>query len=462
MDGMDEIQYFKEVILFFKEFQWLYNMPVTKILCRGSLDSLPADWLEALKDIDNKDLNDFVTEFKTQEKWPRSLLNFVESCRSFHKLPTSNISLSSISLPELFLKKLSLKKQHEIFYLARLVHEKCQQQEISFVVDLGCGLGYICQLLNHLYGYQVLGLESNVKNVEAAKVRQKNIFPDSLSAVKYVCCTISKDSSECIEFIVNREFGEIESMCLIGLHACSDLSVHMSNIYLEMEKAKLLVLISCCYHKLSLKQVDLECSDKEYFNYFPLSKTLENTVKILNVDVGEFLRRPFMRLACQETSDRWLGLSKKAHNEHSFHVLARAVLELYAVENDLQIKKLVRKATRKSQCIDFETYLKDCMQRYTFEKQKDCDVHMTHSVPWDDRTKNSLIILWKNNLEKQESIEVYTGLQLLLQHAAESLVLFDRLHYLREHNFEADIVPTMNGSLSPRCYAIISNKKRKL
>lgn len=103
-----------------------------------------------------------------------------------------------------------------------------------------------------------------------------------------------------------------------------------------MKVARLLISVSCCYHKLTLVEAEKktdEFNQTEYFNYFPLSTTLRNVFDVLNMDVGDVFRRPFMRLACQETSDRWLGMSEKSHNEHAFHVLARAVLELYGVES---------------------------------------------------------------------------------------------------------------------------------
>ena len=81
-----------------------------------------------------------------------------------------------------------------------------------------------------------------------------------------------------------------------------------------------------------------------------------------------------------------------------------------------------------------------------------------HPVPWSDHMKAEIINLWESNKDKQRSIELYTALQLLLQHIAESLILLDRLCFLQEENCEANILPIMNRSLSPRCYAMISKK----
>jgi hypothetical protein len=151
-----------------------------------------------------------------------------------------------------------------------------------------------------------------------------------------MCKNITINSAKEIELILKQEFKNINNICLIGLHACGDLSVHISRIYLEMDIAELLILISCCYHKLTLKNIKEKINSnnkKEYFNNFPLSITLEKAVSALNIDIGVFFKRPFMRLAGQETSDRWLTMLEETHNQHSFYVLARAILELYGVQS---------------------------------------------------------------------------------------------------------------------------------
>ncbi|OXU19287.1 hypothetical protein TSAR_002749 [Trichomalopsis sarcophagae] len=457
-EGDSLLEYFKEATIFFKQVQWLYNMPVTKILLNGALNLLPIDWLKTLNKLENNELNSLVVRTEIQSDWPASLIDFVTSCKKLNKLPGPCKSISPVKLPDAFLKKLSIKKQHEIFHLAHLVHKQCSSQNLSCIVDLGSGLGYISQLLNHVYGYQVLGLESNAQNVQTAKIRQNTLFPESLSSVKYVCSNVTRDSAKSIEVLLQQQFGETGNICLIGLHACGDLSVYMSQVFQEMKKAQLLVLISCCYHKLTLSHTHKDCNsseESEYFEYFPLSETFIKAINFTETDVGKLFRRPFLRLACQETSDRWKTMSLEAHQEHSFHVLARAILELYSAENELILKKLVRKATRKSQCSKFDIYLQDCTQRYSYVKQiGDQEI----GIPWDEKMKSAIMALWNINAKQQKNVELYTALQLILQNAAESLVLYDRLCFLKEHGFKTSMHSTMDRSLSPRCYALVSTK----
>lgn len=409
---MDHESYFKDVLKFFHDSQWIFNTPVTEILVKNSLDNFPNGWLDVLQNLNNDELNNFVAEKKYETNWPNSLIKFVEKCKEIDRLEKPEPE-PNLQLPSLFLKGLTPKKQHEILHLTNLVRKQCLEENISTIVDFGAGLGYVCQLLNYLYNYKILGLESNRKNVEIAEKRQKTFYQNSVNHVKYSQCEINEFSLDTIREKLETEFNDSllmkEKICLIGLHACADLSVSIMKIFTQFENARLLILLSCCYHKLSMTEVNntmeedsakenekeeekieenevgekleqeneertnqkeeiekqIEEEEKEFFPLFPLSMTLKNAIQSSNLNCN-FMRRTFLRLACQEPAERWRGMSSKSHENHAFHVIARAVLQLYAVRNQLELKKLVQKGTRKSQCENFPMYLKDSLKRYKF------------------------------------------------------------------------------------------------
>ncbi|EFN62886.1 UPF0431 protein C1orf66-like protein [Camponotus floridanus] len=436
--------------------QWLHNIAVTEILTKASLDAIPKEWTEHLRILKNDEFNNFIARRVTKSEWPDSLKTYVEKCQNINKLPPIQTS-PRIELPQKFKIGLSQKKQHEIIHLAHLVHTQCKLYNIQTIVDLGAGLGYVCQMLHYLYGYQVLGLEKNKENVNRACTRQKKLYPDSLAKVKYIHCDVTCDSADMIESILQQEFPNFTDACLIGLHACGDLSASASKIFCKINSIKLFILISCCYHKLSIsKNIQTALQEKQYFHNFPTSNCLRETITAHNFDIGQFLRIPFLRLACQESADKWYGMSKKEHDEHSFHVLARAVLELYSQQNNLVLKKKVRKGTRKSQCSSFQTYVKDSLLRY--DLIPDINVKFTGNVIVHDELEKDIMQVWEEQSKKLKTVEIYSGLQMMLQLPAESLILQDRLLWLHEQDLEAVIVPVMNKCISPRSYAIVSHK----
>ena len=61
------------------------------------------------------------------------------------------------------LRGINQKKEHEIFYLGRLIHAECQKSNINRIVDIGCGLGHLLNYLNTLGNYELIGLEAEAK-----------------------------------------------------------------------------------------------------------------------------------------------------------------------------------------------------------------------------------------------------------------------------------------------------------
>ncbi|XP_012273858.1 methyltransferase-like protein 25 [Orussus abietinus] len=422
-----ERKYFLGSLKLFSESRWLYEDPVTKLLLRGHLDNFPEGWLEALKDLDCRELNEFVVKKTTKEFWPKSLNDFVEACSDVDKLNYKKSSLElNIELSKQCFRGLSPKKWHEICHLTQLVHEQCSLQGIDVIVDLGAGLGYICQLLHELYGYRVLGLEASPRNTESAKGRQEKYHPLSRNAVKFVCCKVNENSIEIIESLLREHFEECQNVGLIGLHACGDLSVDALKAFSKMAAARLLVLMSCCYHKMAPAETG------EFFCHFPLSVELREALEEFGKSGGMFLERPFLRLACQESAERWNDASEELHRKHGFHVLARAVLELYAHKEGFRLEKRVQKGTRKSQCADFETYLLDSLKRYRFKQFTGDIEQVAEGAAFKERVKVDGKSLWDKNSEKIEAAEAYTALQMHLQSPAESLILMDRICWLNE------------------------------
>jgi len=66
--------------------------------------------------------------------------------------------------------------------------------------------------------------------------------------------------------------------------------------------------------------------------------------------------------------------------------------------------------------------------------------------------------LWEKQSRRLKIVEIYTGLQMMLQLPAESLILQDRLCWFHQQDLKAIIVPVMNKCISPRSYAIVSHK----
>ena len=49
----------------------------------------------------------------------------------------------------------------------------------------------------------------------------------------------------------SKDENSTESFCLVGLHCCGDLTVTSLDYFLKLTSARILCLVSCCYHKMA-------------------------------------------------------------------------------------------------------------------------------------------------------------------------------------------------------------------
>lgn len=189
----------------------------------------------------------------------------------------------------------------------------------TILVDLGCGLGYLSQMLNERYGYKVLGIESDGARVATASQRQLKLFPESVGQVHYVQHFVKSElSAAFIRAEVERLFSPEPDvhLALIGLHTCGDLTVSALQLYLNMTDVLTITIMPCCYHKMQF------CEGGERFENIPLSTTMRNSNNWDNV-----LGRTFLRLASQQTSARWRDQTALAHAAHGRNMFRRAVVQ---------------------------------------------------------------------------------------------------------------------------------------
>lgn len=177
------------------------------------------------------------------------------------------------------------------------------------------------------YNCSVLAIEGCPQKTESALKSQLKYHSSSKPNVTFYNHFITEDSVDEMNEHVKDKFPNGRNICMCGLHACADLSVTILDLFLKMDQVKSLVIMPCCYHRLHLQNT---VNEREYFRSFPVSKALK-----LQFDANEaaaFLRRPFLRLACQQTLATFLKMSDAEHEEHAKNFLMRAVLQKAAKE----------------------------------------------------------------------------------------------------------------------------------
>lgn len=192
--------------------------------------------------------------------------------------------------------------------------------------------GYLAHSLHSNYNFKVLGIEGQERIYKKAREIQKTRHESSQGYVKYSHHFITENSSSFIEKSIKEQFPEysIEKVSIVGLHACADLSVTILNILLEMRNATNLVIMPCCYHKMNLKVTD--AFEREYFENFPVSDSFKKMM--VKYDGFSFLKRFFLRNACQKTNSSWKVMTGDEHKLHAVNFMFRAVLQLVIEEGE--------------------------------------------------------------------------------------------------------------------------------
>lgn len=190
-------------------------------------------------------------------------------------------------------------------------------------------------MLHENYNYKILGLEADDKRRTAALARQDKYYPTSKDKVKYVTLFIKDTSGEFILEQIGHLFGidpSSVSIGIIGLHACGDLTLTAIRLYYNLRNARKLIIMPCCYHKLSYENESLGT-----FNNIPASSKMRN-IFLNNKLNPNIINRPFLRLACQETATRWNNKGRDEHEKQGAFMYERALIEAILSPEEFVVK----------------------------------------------------------------------------------------------------------------------------
>ncbi|XP_045461076.1 probable methyltransferase-like protein 25 [Harmonia axyridis] len=440
----DSSKYFDEALAFLKEYMWIYNSPNTDILSRNVLDQIPHEWIVYFQKLSFSDLKD-LSLGKKKDDCPHSLVGFLDK---IELLSTPRKRRYSESKQNELPKKggLSFKKQHEVISFAPLIADICDRVGTNQVIDIGAGLGYLSYLLAEDHKCSVLAIEGCPQKMESALKYQLKYHKYSRERVTFYNHFITENSVNEINKSLNNTFSKEEAICMCGLHACADLSVTILDLFLEMDQVKSLVIMPCCYHRLGLRET---VDEREYFKGFPISEALKYYFE--KYDASNFLKRPFLRLACQTTSTTFQEMSDSQHEEHAKNFLMRGILQKAADEVGCNVSRLKRKSGKSLNESDFSFYLKNFCNNYKL-------IPKSSDAKGDLDVERRIIEIWESNQDKLILMEALTALQTSLQSVCENILLQDKVQYLIENGVNCYIEKVTDDNISPRCHALIAIK----
>ncbi|KAH8261540.1 hypothetical protein KR044_010909 [Drosophila immigrans] len=454
--------YFQAAVEFLESYSWVYCEANTS--CIKALDRMPQVFKDYFLSLSNESLNAFPFVHEPLEDCPNKLRDFRQQIaqltpEAIKSTASANASMKCNNQN----RKIGRKKLHEIQELAASINEHCTKSETQLLIDLGSGLGYLSEALLELNdSYLLLGLEADAQRVMSAQQRCEKLLPQkALNSISYRQEFISADGKcrdriEAYAFELAQSHGLSPQVtrittAIIGLHACADLSVSAMRLFLTMPQVRSLHIMPCCYHKLELREGVATPTKSSPFVNFPLSSGLTKATAYLHVCC---FNRPFLRLACQETSSRWRKDSP-AHLEHGQQMYLRALANALCDDPDELVKVHSKDAC--SSKLDFDGL---CV-RYQLQSrltQLPLSWRPIHESRFRQINKRYSAV------EGSRLAEALCCLQTSLQVICENLLLYDRLCYLREAatdqklNVEVRYEQLFDEQVSPRCHVLIAKK----
>ncbi|NWV27019.1 RRNAD protein, partial [Origma solitaria] len=213
-----------------------------------------------------------------------------------------------------------------------------------------------------------------------------------------------------------------------GLHACGDLSPALLRHFTRSAAVAAVVSVGCCYMKLSTTPQPPSCPPG-----YPLSATVAALL-------GHQLSYRAREAACHALEE-YEGQLRRDSSHLRTHCY-RAVLESLICAADPSKRHLGVQPGRKAHTLGFPQYAHLGLPLAGLDPAE---------VPLDSGAVGAM-------LEQQHKVVAFCTLGQLLAPAVETLILLDRLLYLREQGFHCALVPLFNPRFSPRNLVLVATR----
>ncbi|KAH8398964.1 hypothetical protein KR222_004294 [Zaprionus bogoriensis] len=375
---------------------------------------------------------------------------------------------------------MSAKKCHEVELTAALVDKLVRSTEAAagdgsnacHIVDAGDGKGYLSSRLALQYGHRVLGIDANTSNTENALSRNRKlqrawnglteraelqnqgitptrrgkkatprvatIVPPSLENYKTTARFITTELQ--LSALLRERFADAVDprICLTGLHTCGNLAATCLQVFHAQHACRILCNVGCCYHLLRER-----FSQQEFFG----NKALMGQQTDDGFPLSQHLRQRQVRLGrnarmlAAQSMERTIA-AKELPNITLFY---RALLEVLVcrhapqLKNELQVGK-VRKFD------SFPEYVQKCAQK----------LNADWLAAVGDQELHELL---QRHEQDRQFLALFYLLRMSFAPVLESVILLDRLLYLRELGYEQSyLIDLFDAVISPRHFAIVAIK----
>uniref|UniRef100_A0A182MX55 Methyltransferase domain-containing protein n=1 Tax=Anopheles culicifacies TaxID=139723 RepID=A0A182MX55_9DIPT len=358
------------------------------------------------------------------------------------------------------------KKCHEVEVAAATVASLCTAMasdssnstklEDILVIDAGDGKGYLSSRIALEHGIKVLGVDCNAENTIGAQkrlerlkviaVRKSNLEEDehltSLVKDESQLKTLYRTATQLIDFNTNLielaaayfPQGNHTTFCLSGLHTCGNLGPNCLRLFHENPTIRGICNFGCCYHLMQEQFIvdefynPTKVSENPGYG-FPMSAYLRERAFALGRNA---------RNLAAESIERACANRENPSDKLGYRALLQVVFLERGEKKSHQVGRL--------KCNGFVDYVRKAIIR----------LDLTKNVTITDEC---LLELEARFAVELEQLKVFYLIRQQFASVIETLILLDRLLYLRECGYDRSfLVKLFEPVVSPRCYALIALK----
>ncbi|KAL1774762.1 methyltransferase 25 isoform X1 [Sigmodon hispidus] len=411
---------------------------------------------------------------------------------------------------------MNTKKSHEVQAMSELICSIADYCGLKQIIDVGSGKGYLSSFLSLKYGLNVYGIDSSNTNTHGAKERNRKLkkhwnlyhpqtredasclalkMPKERKVPKEVTCkrdfesiqdmaadVLPEISESAVSTIRNHQqhgnmhntemstvrkqgrnrtskpsdpsiyspltsfitadselhdiVKDLEDCLMVGLHTCGDLAPSTLRIFASKSEVRGVCSVGCCYHLLS---EEFENQHKEYAQEnwgFPMCHYLK----------GErwCCGRNARMSACLALERVAVGQGLPTESLFYRAVLQNIIRDYYGITKcDRHVGKIY------SKCSSFLDYVKMSLKKLGLDESK-----VSEEIIMD---------YYEKYKPRMNELEAFNMLKVVLAPCIETLILLDRLCYLKEQEdvVWSALVKVFDPVQSPRCYALIALKKQR-
>ncbi|CAD5120496.1 DgyrCDS9062 [Dimorphilus gyrociliatus] len=449
---VDIEQHLQKLYILINKFRWLIDIYISDFFTEKLCERVNKSWWATLTSLKSEELLSLLSDgqWKSSKVWPLGLLAYR---RAIHSLSLKRYIPESVkfkdgqylNLNQIFRKHVKPKKQHEIHSAAKLINDISQNVGSNSLIDFGGGQGHLSRLLSYQYGLNAITIDAcsdhqvkneifdreiervlrndvNVQRCHVIETIQTDTIPNQFIDKINQTTINQKDKNH--QLLKNLDQNEQldKKFTFITLHGCGNLIPTILRLYSNCTSAVGLVNVSCCYMKM------------DELTSFPLSSFLRSkSDSNLSWEAKE--------LACHFI-DSYMEKLMENHPNLKSHCYRAAMQEVLKEKDETFCNSTIKLKVKNIYEMNFTTYAEKVLEKLKFSPG------LTEYQ--EERSKERLL--------KWFDVVVLYVLRLAIAPVIESVILLDRLLFLKEQGFKSYIQPIFDPSVSPRNFALISEK----